>query len=423
MKEIKEKQLELQIDKRIFNDFYFPYLTDYSHRFEVHKGSAGSGKSYFITQKLVLKALQSKRKVLVMRKVGASIKDSTWQLFIDVLQQFQMYDKSKVNKSDFTITLPNDSVFLFKGLDDPEKIKSIAGITDIFIEESTEFTLDDITQLNLRLRAKVKDCQIFYAFNPVSKNNYCYSYFKFDAENQTQPIREYENTIIFCTTYKQNKFLSADYIKTLEDMKESNYIYYQIYCMGLFCSLDKLIFTNWTSENFNINDIKTNKELNFLYSGDFGYSNDPTAFICSAVDEKNKIWYVFDEHFEKGMLNTDIANMIKNKGLQKEIIIFDSAEPKSIEEIRRLGINRARPSKKGKGSILQGIQKLQQYRIVIHSSCKNLIEEFSNYSWKKNKDGEYENIPLDNGYCHGVDALRYACILLKVKPKIIKIRL
>lgn len=416
-------KIELEIDKNIFNDFYYPYLMDYSHRFEVHKGSAGSGKSYFITQKLIIKALQNKRKVLVMRKVGASIKDSTWQLFIDVLQQFKLYNKCKVNKSDFTITLMNDSIFLFKGLDDPEKIKSIAGITDIFIEESTEFTLDDITQLNLRLRAKVKDCQIFYAFNPVSKSNYVYSYFKFDAENQTQSIREYEDTIIFCTTYKNNKFLSSDYIKTLEAMKETNFIYYQIYVLGLFASLDKLIFTNWTSENFNINEIKANKELNFLYSCDFGYSNDPTAFICSAVDEKNKIWYVFDEHFEKGMLNTDIANMIKNKGLQKEVIIFDSAEPKSIEEIRRLGINRARPAKKGKGSILQGIQKLQQYRIVIHSSCKNLIEEFSNYSWKKNKDGEYENIPLDNSYSHGVDALRYACIMLKSKPTIIKLRL
>ncbi len=415
--------LELKIDKNIFNDFYYPYLMDYSHRFEVHKGSAGSGKSYFITQKLIIKSLQSKRKVLVMRKIGESIKVSTWQLFIDVLQQFQLYDKCKINKSDFTITLPNYSVFLFKGLDNPEKIKSIAGITDIFIEESTEFTLDDITQLNLRLRTKVKDCQILYAFNPVSKTNFCYSHFKFNAENQTKPIREYDDTIVFCTTYKDNKFLPDEYIKTLEDMKETNYIYYQIYVLGRFCSTDKLVYTNWEVRDFDWKEIKRKENTIATFSLDFGYVNDPSAFLASVVNEDRKEIYIFDEHYEKSMLNTDIAEMIKNKGFSKEEIIADSAERKSIDELKKLGIPRIKPCRKGKGSILQGIQKVQQYKIIVHPSCKNTIEELQNFSWKKDKQtNEYYNETVDS-MNHLMDCLRYQLQSLRRVPKLIQIRL
>ena len=129
---------------------------------------------------------------------------------------------------------------------------------------------------------------------------------------------------------------------------------------------------------------------------DFGYVNDPTAFICSLLDEDNKKLYVFQEFFEKGLLNNEIAQRIKELGYAKSAIVADSAEQKSIEEIKKLGIPRIKPAVKGQGSILQGIQKLKQYEIIIDPSCVNLIEEFKNYSWKKDKNtSEYINEPED----------------------------
>ncbi|MEL7646988.1 MAG: PBSX family phage terminase large subunit [Sedimentibacter sp.] len=414
--------IDLQIDKRIFIDALYPYLNDYSHRYEVYKGGAGSGKSYFIAQKLVLKALKSQRKMLIMRKVGATLRDSVWQQFIDVLQQFQIYDKCTINKSNFTIELPNDSAFLFRGLDDSEKIKSITGVTDVFVEEATEFELQDIIQLNLRLRANTKQNQMLFAFNPISKSSWVYEYFLFDNENETQSVREYDKTIVLSTTFKDNKFAAKEFIQSLEQMKNIDYVQYQIYTLGKFCSLDKLVYTNWTSQAFDWKEIKRKDNTTAIFGMDFGYVNDSTAFICSVVDEERKEIYVFDEHFEKSMLNTDIAEMIKKKGFAKEEIVADSAERKSIDEIKRLGIPRIKPAKKGKGSILQGIQKLQQYKIIVHPSCTNIIEELQNYSWKKDKNGEYINEPVDK-FNHGLDALRYSIQSIKKKPKLINIRL
>ena len=155
---------------------YHKYMRDYNTRVNVHYGSAGSGKSFFITQKLCIKALLMKRKILVVRKVGATLRDSVWALFNSVLYQLGNPVES-VNNSDFSIKLINGSVILFKGLDNAEKIKSIADITDIFIEEATELSLDDYTQLNLRLRSKEPYNQIHLAFNPVSKVNWCYKNF------------------------------------------------------------------------------------------------------------------------------------------------------------------------------------------------------------------------------------------------------
>jgi len=417
--------MNISIDKRIFNDVYFPYLFNYTHRFECHKGSAGSGKSFFVTQKVLIKALNSKRKVLVMRKVGATIQDSTWQLFIDIIQMFQIYDKCKVNKSDYHIELPNGSMILFKSLDNPEKIKSITGITDIICEEASEFTLDDISQLNLRLRAKAPNCQMYFMFNPISKENYTYKYWKFseNEEYEIMPVRKYDSTIIFCTTYKDNKFLDSAYIKTLEDMAETNPYYYSVYVQGRFASLDKLIYNNLRIEEFNYRDILKQPNTKAIFGLDFGYVNDPSAFISAAVNEDSKKIYIFDEMYQKHLLNNEIAGWIISHGYSKEQIIADSAEQKSIEEIKRLGINRIKKCRKGKGSILQGIQKIQQYQLIIHPSCINFITEIRNYSWKKNKaTGEYINEPIDK-YNHILDALRYAIQSLKKKAKILNISL
>ena len=166
--------MKITLKKNLFNKSYLPYLTDYSKRYEIYYGGAGSGKSKYITQKLIFKCLKSKRKVLVLRKVNRTTKNSTFQLLLDTLSDWNIYDKCKVNKTDFSIQLPNGSCFICMGLDDQEKLKSIAGITDAWLEEATEFTQDDFNQVDLRIRERVDNSQIILSFNPVSKANWCF---------------------------------------------------------------------------------------------------------------------------------------------------------------------------------------------------------------------------------------------------------
>lgn len=390
-------EINLKLDSRLFNPTYLPYLLDYSNRYEVYYGGAGSGKSHFVFQKIVIKALTQKRKVLVIRKVARTLKDSVFQMTLDTLTKFQLLDRCQINRTTYTIDFPNGSQFLFKGIDDGgEKIKSITNITDIVIEEATELIYDEFTQLDLRLRAKAPNLQIFLMFNPVSKVNWCYKHW---FSTGTPP-----DTQIIKTTYKDNKFLPADYIKAIEALKTTNPTYYNIYALGDFCSLDKLIYNNWTT---GLPPEDTSKM--FLLVGlDFGYINDASALIVSWLDEENHKIYIIDEAYKTGWLNDQLAEIIIQKKLAKEVIIADSAEQKSIEEIKRCGVPRIKPAVKGQGSILQGIQKLQQYQIIVNPICANTITELQNYSWKKDRQtNEYINEPNDT-YNHCLDALRYS---------------
>lgn len=395
--------INIKLSKKLFNETYYPYLLDYKHRYEVYYGGAGSGKSVFVAQKLIFKALNQKRKILVIRKVGTTLKDSVFQLVNDTLKEWKIYNLCQVNLSTYTITLPNDSVFLFKGLDDREKIKSITDITDIWCEEATELAEDDYTQLDLRLRALKPDLQLICSFNPVSKANWVYK--KWFASS----VQPNGDTFILKTTYKDNRFLPKAYINALEEKQKTNYSYYKIYALGEFCSLDKLVFSNWETADFD------NTEINgvLLVGLDFGFVNDTTALIASLLDEENKRLYIFKEWGATGKTNKEIADVITALGFSKSVIIADSAEPKSIEELRRDGISRIRESTKGKDSIIHGIQKLQNYKIIVHPTCEKIITEFENYSWKKDKQsGEYINQPIDE-FNHFIDALRYSLQCVK----------
>lgn len=392
----------IKVRKNIFNEAYLPHLTDYSKRYEVYYGGAGSGKSYFVAQKLVYRALTERRKVLVLRKVGRTTKNSTFQLLLDTLDLFKIKNRCKINKTDFSIELPNGSIFLCSGLDDPEKIKSIAGLTDAWLEEATEFAQDDFNQIDLRIRDPfAKDQQLILSFNPVSKANWCY--LQFFAENPE--LNEFREKIkIVKSNYLDNPHLPQPYIDSLLLLKATNPVYYSIYALGEFGSLDKLVYSNWQSFDFNEKNITGDLVIGL----DFGYTNDPTALIASIVNKEEKRIYIFKEWGGTGYLNDQIAEQIKTLGFAKSTIMADSAEQKSIDEIKAKGIYRIKPCAKGKGSILQGIQEVQQYELVVHPSCKCTIEELQNYSWKKDKQtNEYINEPVDK-YNHYMDALRYS---------------
>lgn len=387
--------MRIEICDDIFNRSFEPFVEDYRHRFEIYYGGAGSGKSFFIAQKLMLKALVSRRKILIVRKVGSTLKDSVWQLMIDTIIEWGLYSECRINKSIFTIELSNGSILLFKGMDDSEKIKSITGITDIWVEEATELSEEDIEQLNLRLRADVDGLQMFFSFNPVSKANWVYRRWFRDGAIIT------DDTVIHQSTYKDNEFLPSEYIETIEKMARTNPTYYRIYALGEFASLDKLVFNNWR-----VGAMEDTHDWSLLCGLDFGFTNDPTAFVVSFL--KGSTLFIAKEYVKTGLLNDQIARVITELGFSKSTIIGDSAEVKSIEELRRAGLYRIYPASKGQGSVLQGIQKLQQLDIVVDPHCEHVITELQNYAWKKDRTtGEYINEPIDE-FNHCIDALRYS---------------
>lgn len=394
--------INIPFPHKVFNKKIYDKIFDYSHFTEVHYGGASSGKSHGVVQKVVLKSLKrwnKPRKVLFTRKVAATIKDSIFEDVKSCLVDFKLFNHCKVNMTDYRIELPNGAVFLFKGMDNPEKIKSIKGISDVVMEEATEFNLEDYTQLTIRLRERQhKNKQLFLMFNPVSKLNWVYKYF---FENGTP-----NDTTIIHSTYTDNRFLDETVRRTLESLADRNPAYYRIYALGDFATLDKLVFPKFTKK---VIDRENIKHLPSYFGLDFGYVNDPSAFVHLKVDIDNRKLYIIEEYVKKGMLNDEIATVIQSLGYAKEKIIADSAEQKSIAEIKQRNISRILPARKGKDSVMQGIQFIQQFDIYIDERCFKTIEEFENYTWKKDKKiNEYLNEPVDT-YNHCIDAIRYAC--------------
>lgn len=397
---MKKINISIKHPSRVFNKHIFDKLNDYSTFTEVHYGGASSGKSHGVIQKVVYKACQNwkhPRKILFLRKVGATVYDSIFEDVKQCLESWGLLDSCKVNNSAYRIELPNGAQFIFKGLDNPEKIKSIKGVSDVVMEEASEFTLDDYTQLTLRLRDKKhKYKQIYLMFNPVSKVNWTYNAFF---------IKKPKNTVVYHTSYKDNRFLDKVTIENIEELANRNEAYYKIYALGEFATLDKLIFPKYEKKLINKDNISN---LKSYFGLDYGFINDPSAFMHVKIDEQNKVLYIVEEYVRKNLTNDKIANAIIDLGYSKEEIKADSAERKSNQELRNLGIRRLADAQKGPGSVMQGIQYIMQYDIIVDERCVKTIEELENYTWKKDKKtNEYINEPVDS-YNHCIDAIRYA---------------
>lgn len=393
--------INLNISKQIFCPIYLPYLYDYSKRYNVYYGGRASGKTKFIMQKLLIKGLRERRTILLMRKQTTQLRDSVWKEMLQTISDFHLLDYFSINKTEFRITCNiNGTEFKCLGLDEPEKIKGFADISDVFMDEVTGFNKEDVELIDGTLRSpKFKlPLQMYFSFNPISKANFIYTYFGFDT-GIVPP-----NTFILKSTYLDNPFLGANVAERYEALKQRDYQRWQIEALGDFVSLDRLVFQNVKVEEFNHADIKGQ----LLCGLDYGFVNDISAFVASLLDEENKKLYVFKIWGDTNKTNQELANIIKAMGFGKSVIIADCAEQKSIEEMRREGIIKIKPSVKGADSIIHGIQKLQQYEIIVHPDCEGIITEFQNYAWQKDKQsGEYINKPID-AFNHYIDALRYS---------------
>jgi len=374
----------------------FKSLKESTKRLNIVYGGAGSGKSYYLAQMIILKLIETQRNFLVIRKVGNTLRDSVWSLFLSVISDNNLSQIFQVNKSEFTITNKIEgNQIICKGLDDPEKIKSITvkkgQLTDIWIEEATELNEDDLMQLNLRLRGENEyQKQIWLSFNPISNLHWIKKKYFDNPDN---------NTLILKTTYKDNAFLDEDYKRELESLKYKDKVYYDIYVLGNWGVIGNLVFNNWEVKD--LDDIR--EQFNSYYNGlDFGFTNDPTAIVKLARKDWNI--YILEEHYEKGLDNNQIAKVFKDKF--EGYVYCDSAEPKSIRELKQYNIA-AKATIKGKDSVKHGIQWIRQHKIIIDKRCTNFINEISTYKYREDKDGNVLNEPLDMNN-HLMDAMRYA---------------
>ena len=390
--------VNLHLNKSLFSPTLYPLLLDYSHRFEFYKGSAGSGKSYFITQKLIIRACQEKIRILVCRRYGTTIRNTCFALFKEVLAKWKLTPYVKIRETDFNIKFVNGSEIIFTGLDEETKLLSLNNISCIFIEEIYEITKDILEQLSLRMRGQALNQQIIAAFNPISKNHWLY---EFCVENPP-------NSFIFSeTTYKDNPFLGKEYINELEEMITRNPTKARVYVFGQW-GVDEsgLVIRNWREQEFDPMELAS---LGYEHRAgcDVGWI-DPTAVVDTLYDRENKTIYVFNEFYKSGCQLEEIAKAIESMNLKRTKLYVDSAEPRTIQYLKTQGIN-AVGCVKGKDSVKAGYMFLQDHLIIVHPSCKNLKTEFENLTYAKSKvTGEYTDEFADHAYTHACDSLRYA---------------
>ncbi len=395
--------VDINIDTRVFNDAYRPFLDDET-RTQIFFGGASSGKSLFlIGQRMIIDLLKGGRNYIAARNVATTLRTSIFNEAKKGIARFNAGRLFKIKESEMTITCVNGYQAILKGLDDVHKIKSITPekgvITDILIEEAFETSYEDMKELKKGLRGKSSvPKRITFILNPLPRTNWIYKeYFAGRFSDDDRMYRD-EHLLIFKTTYNDNRFLEDDDIYELEN--ETNEYYYNVYTLGNWGVLGKVVFTNWRTDDLTA----IRNEFDHYRNGlDFGFTNSPAALCRSS--KRDTTFYITHEYYRHGVGNKTIADDILPI-VGRDHVYCDSAEPKSIAELRGYNIN-AVPAIKGADSVLYGIQWLHQFDIVIHRELQNTINNFHLYQWKKNKDGEYLNVPVDKDN-HIPDALRYS---------------
>lgn len=398
-------QINLNLKRSLFVPKFYPLLMDYSKRWEFWCGSAGSGKSYFLTQRIIIRCCKEPIRFVVCRRYGTTLRNSVFALFKEVLAKWHLTQYVKIRETDMSIIFPNGSQVILLGLDEETKLLSLANISGVWVEEAFEVPKNLIEQLNLRMRGQASNQQIWLSWNPISKHNWLYN---FTVEEPPA------NSVYIHSTFRDNTFLNAEYVAALMELYTRNPQKARVFCDGEWgIDADGLVFQNWKVEDFNHAAI----EGQLMVGLDFGFVNDISALVGSLLVEKEKRIYIFKEWGATNKTNADLVNIITSLGFNKSVIIADSAEPKSIAEIKAGGVQKIKACTKGQDSIIHGIQKLQNYEIIIHPSCAGIITEFENYTWQKDKNNDcYINKPIDD-FNHYIDALRYSlqCVGTKLK--------
>ena len=370
---------ELKIDTTIT----FQNAWDSKAKIQLHQGSARSGKSYALLQFLIVKALSEKLLISVVRKTFPALRTSALRDFKDIMKGLGIWDDERWMATEKVYTFENDSQIEFFSTDSAEKLKGLKRDL-LWVDEANELSHEQFMQLAIRTTG-----QIFLSFNPsFSPKHYIISELSMRDDSE-----------LFITTYKDNPYLPSEQVQFIERYKDTNPRYWMTYGLGQFAVNEKQIYEFEIVDEF---DFDTAEFVCFAM--DIGYVSDPTALVG--------IWksgdrLIINEHvYQKGLITSQILEMLKGNVDERDILIVDSAEPRLIDEIKRGGFPLARGVKKGKDSIQWGIDLVKQYRLVIPKNNTNLIEELYSYEWVDDGNGGVTNIPIDANN-HLLDALRY----------------
>ena len=376
-------------------------------RYRVVKGSRASKKSKTTALWFIVNMMKyPEANTLVVRKTFRTLKDSCFTELKWAVHRLKVDAWWEFKESPLEATYkPTGQKIYFRGLDDPLKVTSITVDVGVlcwaWLEEAYEvMNEDDFNILDESIRGEVPKGlfkQWTITFNPWNEHHFLKRRF-FDNPD--------DNTLALTTNYMCNEWLDAADIKVFEDMKKRNPRRYAVAGLGGWGIVDGLVYENWKEQDFDIDEIRSKPGIISAFGLDFGYTNDPSTLFCGLLDQKEKRLFVFDEMYEKGLSNKKIADTINAMGYGKERITADSAEPKSIDELKSLGL-RVKGAAKGKDSIKNGIQWIQDLEIIIHPRCVNFLTEISNYTWDKDKFGTKLNVPIDD-FNHLMDAMRYA---------------
>ena len=357
----------------------FENLLDSKSRVTQHIGGTRSGKTYAVLQFLIVKAIENKETITIVRKTIPSLKRTVIKDFKDILQGLNIWQDENFNITDRIYNL-YDSTIQFLSTDDADKLRGIKS-TILFIDEASEIDEESYFQLSIRTSGK-----IILAYNPtVSPYHWL----------RTMP--EVER---YVTTYKNNIYLPKEMVDAIENLQHTNEKYWKIYGKGEFAPNDKAIFQF---------DLCDSIDADFVGFGiDFGFSSDPTA-LCAVYKNSDTI-FLEELIYEKGLVTNDIVAKLNSLDIQKsEEIWGDSAEPRLIEELYRSGFN-IKPVVKGKDSIKFGIGVMQNYKIKILKTSQNLINEMYAYQYSTDKHGYTTDTP-EGGLDHLIDAARYCCMM------------
>ena len=395
-----------------YKRFYLPEVVGkgygtfwrFKGRYRACKGSRASKKSKTMALWTIYSIMKyPQANMLVVRKTFRTLKDSCYTELKWAIKRLGVEQWWDCKESPLEITYrPTGQKIYFRGLDDPLKVTSITVDTGVlcwmWIEEAYEITKEsDFDTLDESIRGEVPEGlfkQITLTFNPWNERHWIKKRF-FDVQDP--------EILAMTTNYMCNEWLDAADKRVFETMKQNNPRRYRVAGLGDWGIVEGLVYENWIEQEFKLDEIRNCKSA---FGLDFGYTNDPSAFFVGFLDLENKKLYVWDEFYEKGLSNKRIFEKITSMGYGKERITADSAEPKSIDELKSLGL-RIQGAKKGKDSVMNGIQWIQDLQIIVHPRCVNFLTEISNYTWALDKFGTLLNTPVDD-FNHLMDAMRYA---------------
>ena len=355
------------------------WLRQSKARINVIKGGAGSSKSHSLAQHFILNKMSTNSVNVVARKTLPSLKKTAFKLVLDLLGEYDI--PYKLNKTDLELKVGASTTY-FLSLDDPDKIKSL-DINNVWLEEATDFTLDDFRQFKLRLRRKGDLNQMYLSFNPVSALHWI----------KREVVDKDKDVAVHTSTYKDNPFLDRDYIQDLEGLIDEDRNYYNIYTLGQWGVLEDLIYTSWKT-------VKVPESFDDVsYGLDWGYNNPSSLVKIYWVDGK-VVWQ--ELLYEAKLTQQELADRVRKLVEGRAEIFVDSAEPALIDELFKRGLN----ADKAKKDVVAGINACKSVLIGVTEDSPNLIKELQSYKWKQNKNSEVLDEPL-KFMDHGMDAARY----------------